>query len=187
MYLPLHLPTTGEQLNTVYRMTSMLGMGVDLQCSPLKHKVNITTGFGKNEALQDVITLNTTIHMEATPAVQCNYTWPWYSPCPKGRSAMEVVSRWNPGLNATDQEKVDCERHILLGWLRNRNERCPSTVDDTNSLFMSCQPKFISGTGDTKFDAEGRLLEPVMNLRLSSNASVSDVDQLFASNATGSI
>ncbi|KAF2113542.1 hypothetical protein BDV96DRAFT_113681 [Lophiotrema nucula] len=108
MYLPLNLPTTGQQLDTVYRISSMTGMGADLQCSPLKYKINITTGFGQNEASQGVVTLNTTIPMGATPVIQCDYTSLWYYPCPKGRSAMEIVARWMPSVNATEQEKQNC-------------------------------------------------------------------------------
>ncbi|KAF2113543.1 hypothetical protein BDV96DRAFT_647803 [Lophiotrema nucula] len=52
---------------------------------------------------------------------------------------------------------------------------------------MNCQPIILTGSGDIKFDTEGQLLEPVSNPQLSSISSVSDADNSFASNATGSI
>ncbi|KAF2792711.1 hypothetical protein K505DRAFT_375878 [Melanomma pulvis-pyrius CBS 109.77] len=84
----------------------------------------------------------------------------WYS-CSTGSSAAEFITHLVARKNATQEEKDTCMVSVVLGWIRDPNGSCggirSKNLDESNSLFVRCQPRLVTGNANVLVDARGQL------------------------------
>jgi hypothetical protein len=90
--------------------------------------------------------------------------------CVSGPSAAEVMSILEPWVNATQKEKDVCMGSVVVGWLRDAQGTCSParnlTITRSNSLFVQCKPKLVTGTATIRVDESGRLVQKAENFTL---------------------
>ncbi|KAF2492362.1 hypothetical protein BU16DRAFT_620741 [Lophium mytilinum] len=83
-------------------------------------------------------------------------------PCPKDPTALEAVLSVQALPNATQQQQSLCAQTALVGWARNPGpDSCTNNstkpFDQTNSMFMACRPKILTGLAKVRVDNEGHI------------------------------
>jgi hypothetical protein len=175
MYLPfISSAATNETYDREYQAITK-AFGAELDCEQLSfgssYYANLTTTKPYN---QTDMYFNMTISSDSTTA-RCfgvNRVNPGpqngpYSlgvnPCSNGSSAAEAVIPLVARQNATQEENDICMTSFVMGWIRVPDGSCgglPSrNLDASNSLFVRCQPRLVSGNAQVLVDANGRLLE----------------------------
>ncbi|KAI4672117.1 uncharacterized protein J4E78_000617 [Alternaria triticimaculans] len=95
--------------------------------------------------------------------------------CQRGPSATELVFVADADANATQGERDACMTTIIMGWIRAPDGSCGDfaerDLDKSNSVFVRCKPKIITGRATVQVDATGRLQEKVADLNIEGNAS----------------
>jgi len=96
--------------------------------------------------------------------------------CVQGYSAAELVLLLQPQqYNATRAEIEACKEVVVLGWLRSTRscgDIYPQPLTSTNSTFMQCKPRWVTGTAKIRVDANGRLQGKAEDMKLQNNTGV---------------
>lgn len=104
--------------------------------------------------------------------------------CRRGASATEVAFVTEAAANATQEEKDACMRTVILGWIRASEGSCGAfaerDLDKSNSAFVRCIPRLISGEATVHVDASGRLQEKTVELKVKQKISSEDQERMFS-------
>ncbi|KAF2815848.1 uncharacterized protein BDZ99DRAFT_471166 [Mytilinidion resinicola] len=106
--------------------------------------------------------------------------------CQKGRSAMEFVLRLHALPNATQQDQDYCAESVFLGWARDSgqdicSDNSTKKFDRSNSLFMACRPRVLSGIANVRVDSVGHIEEADLS-NTTFNISRGEIQQQFFTN-----
>ncbi|CAI9628309.1 unnamed protein product [Alternaria burnsii] len=94
--------------------------------------------------------------------------------CQRGPSATELVFVVDANANATQEEKDACMTTVIMGWIRAPDGSCGDfaerDLDKSNSVFVRCKPRIVTGRATVQVDATGRLQERVADLKVQGDA-----------------
>ncbi|CAE7185453.1 hypothetical protein HRS9139_07140 [Pyrenophora teres f. teres] len=108
--------------------------------------------------------------------------------CVQGYSAAELVLLLQPQrFNATRTEIDACKEVVVLGWLRSTRscgDVYPQPLTSTNSTFMQCKPRWVTGTANIRVDASGRLQDRAKEMKIqnTTDSDANALQQLFSNN-----
>ncbi|KAJ4993417.1 hypothetical protein SVAN01_00965 [Stagonosporopsis vannaccii] len=200
-YLPFMTAATANTSVDDHYEAQTVAFGADLDCETLKDGFDYRARIrkGRNSALQ--IEFNSTTHpnsvRSACPTnglmdLRYGPIVPLLTPldeqCQRGPSATEVIFTLDAAANATQSEKDACMTTVVLGWIRAPQGSCEGPQDRSltaqNSLFVRCQPRFITGRATVRTDGSGRLQKPVNDFKPSQEE---DLSSLFSNDAANLI
>ena len=188
-YIPFTADTNGEVDADRYEGYAT-GLGAELDCNELEY------GAGFRSDLRQGV--NVTIHSGNVSAectspeideVLSGLTDDGASICQQGPVASELTLPLDArNENASQEERELCWGAVVLGWVRDSEGSCNSTreveLDASNSFFIQCRPRLVTGRGRIKVDARGRLLAQVSEFERSVD---SDDAKTNISNATAGL
>lgn len=178
-YLPfMSAVPTNATMDDHYEAETM-AFGAELDCQTLQDGVDYTARI-RDEKSTSRIEFNSTTRENSNGTV-CptnGSLYIGYGPirpiltpiadiCQRGPSATEVIFVLDASVNATQSEKDACMKTVVLGWIRDPSGTCGSfqerNLTAQNSLFVRCQPRFITGRATVRTNGNGRLQKPVSN------------------------
>lgn len=159
-------------------------IGADLDCSPLELGKNITAAVVVDaSSSQKVIGVSMNVTLtNRLGDVNCTRFWYQVPPgpirpemernnCLTGPSSLELLSRLAPRANATEREEALCLGTTVFAWMRFPQGSCSieasngARIDKERSLFITCQPRLVTGAARIQVDAHGRLQQPAKDAR----------------------
>jgi hypothetical protein len=161
--------------------------GAELDCMQLHHGNNFQTQFNAFPG-QMSVTVNVTVPNDAW-SVRCSNLFDslrpgpmvgsellvgLVEPCASGPSSLELIGNLQPRVNATQREVDVCEGTAIFAWIRDQQGACSLnkrniTLSNSNSLFVQCRPRLVTGSAKILVDASGRLQHAASNKVLDSS------------------
>lgn len=104
--------------------------------------------------------------------------------CQRGPSATEIILAVDANVNATQEEKDACMTSVIMGWIRAPDGSCGDfadrDLDKSNSVFVRCVPRLVSGKATVRVDASGRLQGKSTNQEVAQNLGKEDLGRFFS-------
>ncbi|KAF2705868.1 hypothetical protein K504DRAFT_459953 [Pleomassaria siparia CBS 279.74] len=179
MYLPFTSSVKTDKTDVQYEArTTTLGAALD--CEKLYYGADYRA---------DINTTSMTLEMSASkgPCFGSNSYHQGLSAgapieCSSGPSAIEFVTQLHARENVTKAERDMCMTSVVLSWVRDPIGTCGGTrnitLDGTNSLFVRCQPRIVTGYADVRVDAEGYLQGKAGPARMTSDDKTDELKEL---------
>ncbi|KAF2179852.1 hypothetical protein K469DRAFT_730476 [Zopfia rhizophila CBS 207.26] len=154
MYLPFMTSRSMEKIDGVHYKARTKAFGAKLECTPLGSGINYTADLWTNENNQTYTNFTTTMDTGSSGSVIC-------------RGSAQI-----------------CAGTVSLGWIRNPDGSCRTvqnrTLDASNSFFVGCRPKFVTGEVDVVVDAEGQLQHGVQPFNVATDLEGDKLNQYFS-------
>ncbi|KAH9882358.1 hypothetical protein J1614_000594 [Plenodomus biglobosus] len=197
LYLPYFSSASVNATNQSRYQAQTAAFGAELDCATLESDIDYRGRIVKSSDLL-LIQFNTTTPPELKATIcpvqaESSLRWGPIRPdpnerikksCQRGASATEVVFVVEASANATQEVKDACMTTIILGWIRSPDGSCGDfperDLDKSNSAFVRCTPRLITGEATVQVDATGRLQEKAVNLRVNKRISPEVYENLFS-------
>ncbi|KAF2626303.1 hypothetical protein BU25DRAFT_471860 [Macroventuria anomochaeta] len=181
-YLPYMASTTANATKGRRYRAETTVFGAELDCDMLKADVDYH-GRIVNDIADPHLEFNVTTSSNTTTICPSNgFTFVHWEPsdtaapkrfhasCQSGPSAAEVMFLLDANANATKAGKDACMSTMVMGWIRAPNGSCGTFENrdliDTNAAFVRCKPRLVIGAASVQVDEDGRLQEPVKELKI---------------------
>lgn len=111
--------------------------------------------------------------------------------CVNGPGALELVFQLSPRTNATQEEVETCMRPVILGWVRDPQGSCPMgrglQLTRENSMFIQCQPRWLTGSAELRVDPSGRLQHRAKQTAINKPIEQNELQNYFSNGPIGLI
>jgi hypothetical protein len=195
LYIPFVSSTgIGESNDTEYRAETK-AFGSELDCIPLDYGSNYfahmnTSTLNTTYMYIDLFVSSgaTTVNCLGTNQIEGGYmsgVEPSFK-CANGSVATEFVTHMDANGNATQEEKDVCMGSVVLGWMRDPIGTCSGvrnrTLDASNSLFVQCRPRLVTGHANVLVDAKGQIQTKTEVISMDQNDEPNELGKYFSNN-----